>query len=305
MVVTPSYRGVESSPRRRPRDRRSAPPPGPPAACFQRTSKLWRSTGLAVGEALEVLEHHHRRHDHRRVGAPADIGEQVPEQLVGEQREALPVQQAMDGVGCPPGPNSARSSSISGLGAWGGLGTRRSSSRCMAGSRAWQGVRSGVTATVHERGAPATGPPVPRGAGTLDAWAVHSRSNGDRSGEPAGPCGRFGALAAARTSRTHKASVRGAGNAWASVRLFATMRHSHGRGALQPLPRGTRRGRRRGGGDRTSATVCRRRMCVSGGPALLTVASMMIVPSEVRGCQPVDHPGSTHGPRSDVGRHRG
>ena len=41
---------------------------------------------LAVGQALEALEHHHHGHDHRWHGAPADVGEEVGEGLVGEER---------------------------------------------------------------------------------------------------------------------------------------------------------------------------------------------------------------------------
>ena len=52
-----------------------------------------------VGQAVEALEDHHHGHDHGRDAAPADIGEQVAEQVVGEQREAFPVEQRIDGVG--------------------------------------------------------------------------------------------------------------------------------------------------------------------------------------------------------------
>ena len=56
--------------------------------------------GLAVAEALEALEDHHDRDDQGRHRAPADVGgEQVVEQLVGEQRLALAGEQGMDRVG--------------------------------------------------------------------------------------------------------------------------------------------------------------------------------------------------------------
>ena len=57
---------------------------------------------LAVGQALEALEDHHDRHDERRHRAPPDVGEQIGEQRVGEEREALPVEQGMDRVGPDP-----------------------------------------------------------------------------------------------------------------------------------------------------------------------------------------------------------
>ena len=57
---------------------------------------------LPVGQTLEALEDHHHGHDHGRDAASADIGEQVREELVGEQREALPVEQGVQGIGRDP-----------------------------------------------------------------------------------------------------------------------------------------------------------------------------------------------------------
>src|SRR5665811_1894786 len=54
--------------------------------------------GLTVTAALDPLQHHHHRHDHRRHAAPSYVGEQISEHLIGKQREALPVQHAVDRV---------------------------------------------------------------------------------------------------------------------------------------------------------------------------------------------------------------
>ena len=47
---------------------------------------------LAVRQTLQPLQHHHRGHDPRGHAAPADLGEQVSEQLIGKQPVALAVQ---------------------------------------------------------------------------------------------------------------------------------------------------------------------------------------------------------------------
>src|SRR5713226_2168505 len=49
-----------------------------------------------VAQALQALQHHDYGHDQRRHRAPADIHEQVAEQLLWEQPEAFPMQQPID-----------------------------------------------------------------------------------------------------------------------------------------------------------------------------------------------------------------
>jgi len=70
----------------------------PPAAYFGAGVVGEAIDRLPVGQALEALEHHHDRHDEGRDRAPPDIGEEVREQLVGEEVEAFPVEQGMDRV---------------------------------------------------------------------------------------------------------------------------------------------------------------------------------------------------------------
>ena len=71
---------------------------------------------LAVRAALETLEDHHDRDDERRDRAPPDVGEQVAEQRVGEEREALPVEQGVDRIlGNPRGAELGRASEDVGL----------------------------------------------------------------------------------------------------------------------------------------------------------------------------------------------
>ena len=53
---------------------------------------------LPVAAALDPLQYHHHRHDHRRHAATPHIGEQVREPLIGEQTKALPVQHRVDRV---------------------------------------------------------------------------------------------------------------------------------------------------------------------------------------------------------------
>jgi len=51
---------------------------------------------FAVRQALQPLQDHHRGHDPRRHAAPADLGEQVGEQLVAKQPVPLAVQHRPD-----------------------------------------------------------------------------------------------------------------------------------------------------------------------------------------------------------------
>jgi hypothetical protein len=55
-----------------------------------------RSTASRSDRPLQALEDHDHRHDERRDRAPPDVGEEVREQRVGEEREALPVEEGMD-----------------------------------------------------------------------------------------------------------------------------------------------------------------------------------------------------------------
>jgi len=51
---------------------------------------------FAVREALEPLQHHYRGHDPRWHATPANLGEQVREQLIGKQPVTLAVQHRPD-----------------------------------------------------------------------------------------------------------------------------------------------------------------------------------------------------------------
>jgi hypothetical protein len=53
---------------------------------------------LPVRAPLDPLQHHHHRHDHRRHRTATHIGEQISEQLIREQVEALPMQHPVDRV---------------------------------------------------------------------------------------------------------------------------------------------------------------------------------------------------------------
>ena len=53
---------------------------------------------LPIRQALEPLQHHHHRHDHRRHRTAPHIGEQIGEHLIREQVEALPMQHTINRV---------------------------------------------------------------------------------------------------------------------------------------------------------------------------------------------------------------
>ena len=57
---------------------------------------------LPIRQALDPLQHHHHRHDHRRHAAPPHTGEQIGEHLIREQREALPMQHTINRVRAHP-----------------------------------------------------------------------------------------------------------------------------------------------------------------------------------------------------------
>ena len=53
---------------------------------------------LTIAAALDALQRHHDRHDHRRYTVPPTVGEQVSEHLIREQNIALTVQQPINRV---------------------------------------------------------------------------------------------------------------------------------------------------------------------------------------------------------------
>jgi hypothetical protein len=59
--------------------------------------------GLTVAGPLEALEDHDHRDDERRNRPAAEVGEQIGEELVWEEAEALAMEQGIDRIGPDPG----------------------------------------------------------------------------------------------------------------------------------------------------------------------------------------------------------